>query len=345
MITESVKEKDEILEEIRRLIPILGKEKASKLEIAYLLGDDNYRKKIHGIVDAVRASVFSDEELKESVLLEPPSKHISVHGDFEIGTILYGKKEIYPLVLNREDLLTHIGIFGSSGSGKTNIIQFLCLQLSQLNIPIIIFDFSKRNYRDLLTVPELKDKIKIFTVGRNVSPFRFNPLKPPEGVQISQWAKEFAEVFDHAYWLLGGGRHIILKALGELYKKFDPALPKIADVKIWLEQSYNEAISARERNWIATAERPLESLCFRETREIFDCDEGILPSTFFEKPGINVLELDSLSTDDKTFFIEVMLQWIRDWILSSNMREKLVGVIVLEEAHHVLNREKTKKFG
>jgi len=337
--------KEEVLEEIKRLIPILGKEKASRLEVAYLLGDEDYRKKIQGIVDAIQASVFFDEELKDSVLLEPPPKDISIYGDFEIGTILYGRKEMYPLALNRKDLLTHIGIFGSSGSGKTNIMQFLCLQLNKLDVPILIFDFSKRNYRDLLNIPEMKDRMKIFTVGRNASPFRFNPLKPPEGVQISQWAKEFAEVFDHAYWLLGGGRHIILRALGELYKKFDPAMPKISDIRLWSKQSYNDAISSRERNWIATAERPLESLCFRDTEDVFDCEEGIPPSAFFEKPGVTVLELDSLSTDDKTFFIEIMLQWIRDWMLSSNMREKLAGVIILEEAHHVLNREKTKKFG
>jgi DNA helicase HerA-like ATPase len=345
MNQESNKSKEEILEDIRRLIPILGKDKASRLEIAYLLGDEYYRKKIQAIVDSIRASVFSDEELKDSVLIEPPAKDISTQGDFEIGTILYGKKEIYPLMLNRKDLLTHIGIFGSSGSGKTNVIHSLCMQFSRLNIPILIFDFSKRNYRDLLNIPELKDRMKIFTVGRNVSAFRFNPLKPPPGVQISQWAKEFAEVFDHAYWLLGGGRHVVLKALGELYNKFEPTFPKISDLSIWLERSYSEAISSREKNWIATAERPLESLCFRETGEVFDCDEGLLPSTFFEKSDITVLELDSLSTDDKTFFIEIMLQWIRDWILSSNNREKLVGVIVIEEAHHVLNREKTKKFG
>jgi DNA-binding HxlR family transcriptional regulator len=193
----------------------------------------------------------------------------------------------------------------------------------------------------------MKDRVRVFTIGRNVVPFRFNPLVPPEGVQISQWAKEFAEVFDHSYWLLGGGRHIVLQSLDDLYTFKAPNYPKIQDMRHWVEQKTNSANSSmRERNWIATATRPLQSLCFRETGDIFDTEKGVNPAQFFDTPGtVTILEIDALSNDDKTFFIEIMLQWIRDWMLVSNKRERLNGVIILEEAHHVLNREKTRKLG
>ena len=338
-------EEIDISEEIKRLVPFLGRDKATKLEVAYLLGNDSYRKRILEIIDGIKAVVFSDAELRESALIEPPPREVATKGEIEIGTILYGKKELYPLRISRKDLLTHIGVFGSSGSGKTNIVHHLIQSLIQREIPVLIFDFSKRNYRDLLTLSNMKDKITIYTVSRDIVPFRFNPLKPPEGVSISQWTKEFAEVFDHAYWLLGGGRHVILKALDELYNKFSPQYPRISDIKNWLDKFSYTTLSPRERNWVATAKRPLESLCMRETGEIFDCDEGIAPSRFFEKGKVTILELDALSNDDKTFLIEIILQWIRDWLLVNNIREKLVGVIILEEAHHVLNREKTKKFG
>jgi DNA helicase HerA-like ATPase len=336
---------EEVRMEIRKLAPILGKEKASRLEIAYLLSDEDGRKKILEMIDVIKASAFSDNDLKESVLIQPPEKDVASHGDFQLGTILYGKKPLYPLFLNKSDLLTHIGVFGSSGSGKTNFLQWIVMELNRLEIPILIFDFSKRNYRDLLQIPELKNKIKIYTVGREVSPFKFNPLKPPEGVQISQWAKEFSEVFDHAYWLMGGGRYLILKALDELYRKLSPNYPRISDLMNWLASYKFESLSPRERNWLATAERPLKSLYFRETGNIFDVEEGIFPSTFFQKGRITILELDALATDDKTFFIEIILQWLRDWLLVSNVREKLIGTVILEEAHHVLNREKTRRFG
>jgi len=334
----------DVSDEIKRLVPILGKEKASRLETAYLLADEESRKRILEMIDALKAAVFSDKDLKNAVLIEPPPRELVMNGDLEFGMVLYGKKRLYPLLLNKGMLLSHVGIFGSSGYGKTNIVHWLVQILSEKEIPVLIFDFSKRNYRDLLSIPKLKDRIRIYTVGRNISPFKFNPLKPPEGVQISQWAKEFAEVFDHAYWMLGGGRHIILKALDAIYES-NPENPRIKDFKDWLDKYRLSQTSSRERNWIATAERPLESLSFRETGEVFDCNEGILPSEFFKKGAITILELDALSTNDKTFFIEIMLQWIRDAALVSGVREKLKGVIALEEAHHVLNREKSRRTG
>jgi DNA helicase HerA-like ATPase/DNA-binding MarR family transcriptional regulator len=335
----------DVSDEIKRLVPVLGKDKASRLETAYLLADEDTRKRILEMIDTLKAAVFSDQDLKNAVLIEPPARELVSNGDIELGTVLYGKKKIYPLMVDRESLLTHVGIFGSSGYGKTNLVHCLIGNLAKQNIPILIFDFSKRNYRDLLSIPELRDKIRIYTVGRNIASFRFNPLKPPEGVQISQWVKEFSEVFDHAYWMLGGGRHIVLKALDAIYEAKNPELPRIRDLKDWLEKYRNCQGSSREKNWISTAERPLESLCFRELGDVFDCEEGVMPSEFFKEGKITILELDPLSTNDKTFLIEIMLQWIRDACLVSGVREKLTGVIILEEAHHVLNREKSKRIG
>lgn len=336
---------EQVAQDLKRLVPILGKKKAARLQTAYLLGDENYRKRVSEILDAMKASIIAEDDLKDSVLMTPPEIHVAENGEFQVGDVLYGQRAIYPLRLSRKDLLTHMGVFGSSGSGKTNIIHNLIQRLNDLEVPIIVFDFSKRNYRDLLQLPELKDRIKVYTVGRDVVPFRFNPLKPPEGVTIAQWAKEFAEVFDHAYWLLGGGRHVIMKALDNLYKHYSPEYPKLTDLKMWLDKYAGTESTSREKNWVATAKRPLDSLGMRETGEIFDCEEGILPSSFFKPGTITILEIDALSNDDKTFFIEIILQWIRDWLLAGSDREKLKGVIVLEEAHHVLSREKTKKFG
>jgi len=328
--------------EIKRLIPVLGKENAEKLANAYLLGDEDTRKSIFETIDIIKAAVFSKQELRNSVLMEPPSKEQASEGDFQIGTVLYGKKKMYPMMFKKKSFLTHMGIFGSSGYGKTNISYWLIKNLSEQGVPVLIFDFSKRNYRDLLST-ELKENIDVYTIGRRAAPFVFNPLKPPEGIQPSQWMKEFATIFDHAYWLLGGGRHIIMKALDKVHESKES--PRITDLKNWLEEYGSTQLPTRERNWLATAERPLESLCFKEIGDVFNCNTGIRASDFFQEGKVTILELDALDVNDKTFFIEIMLQWIRDWLLVSNRREDLRGVIILEEAHHVLNRDKANKIG
>ncbi len=331
-----------ITDEIKKLIPVLGRENAAALSRAYLLGDEEVRKRIFEVVDAAKAAVLSMEDMAGTVLIEPPDRHVFSRGDFRVGTILYGKKKLYPMRMKKESLLMHIGIFGSSGYGKTNMSYDLIKELSDKGVPVLVFDFSKRNYKDLISTP-LRDRIQIFTIGRNVAPFRFNPLKPPPGVLTSQWIKEFAQIFDHAYWLLGGGRHVILKSLDNILSENES--PRLADIRKWLVDYGQEKLASRERNWLATADRPLESLCFKELGEVFDCDQGILPSDFFKKGRITILELESLDTNDKTFLIEIILQWIRDWLIESGNKEKLVGAIILEEAHHVLNREKARKLG
>jgi DNA-binding MarR family transcriptional regulator len=331
-----------ITEEIKRLAPVLGKENASRLTRAYLLADEETKKRIFELVDVIKAGVFSDKDLRDAALRQPPEPREPGRGDIEIGWSLYGRKRMHPFYLNKNTFLSHMGIFGSSGYGKTNLAYSLIEKLSDEGIPVIIFDFSKRNYKDLLSTP-LEDRIDIYTIGRNVSPFKFNPLKPPPGIQLSQWMKEFASIFDHAYWLLGGGRHIILKALDNVYMTNQH--PTLQDLKAWLDEYGSSSLAARERNWIATAERPLESLCFKEVGEVFQVKEGLLPSEFFKPGRITILELDALDTNDKTFFIEILLQWIRDWLLVNWKKEKLAGVMFLEEAHHILNRDKAKKPG
>lgn len=323
-------------DEIKRLSPIMSKQTAERLSKAYLLGDETTRKRIIEMLDIMKASVLADSELRDSPLLEPPV----LAGDMEIGNVLYGKKKVGALKWDKNSFMTHVGIFGSSGYGKTNLSYLMIKQLSDQGVPVVIFDFSKKNYRDLLQT-ELAGRINVYTVGGNVSPFRFNPLKPPNGVSKTQWAKEFAEIFDHAYWLLGGGRHIIMKALSELYDISDK--PILDDLKKSIEAMSSG--TSRERNWVSTSMRPLESLCMKETGEIFSLADGIKPSQFLEPGRITILEMDTLSTNDKTFFIEITLQWIRDWLLINGEREQLQGVVILEEAHHILNREKSKKIG
>lgn len=329
-------------DEVKKLVPVLGKDKADRLTRAYLVGDEETRERIFELVDVIKARIFADKDMQNTVLAEPPPREQAGDGDLDMGNVLYGKKKIYPFRIDHNSLLTHLALFGSSGYGKTNIAYMLCEGLSDMGVPVIIFDFSKRNYKDLLAT-RLKDSIDIYTIGREAAPFRFNPLIPPKGVLLSQWMKEFASIFDHAYWLLGGGRHIILKAVDDVYQRKDN--PRLTDLKRWIAEYGEEKLPVRERNWLATAERPLESLCFKEIGDVFNCDVGITPDQFFQPGRITILELDALDTNDKTFFIEIMLQWIRDWMLVSQSREKLKGVVILEEAHHVLSRDKSLKLG
>jgi hypothetical protein len=75
-------------------------------------------------------------------------------------------------------------------------------QLKKHNKPFLLFDW-KRNYRDMISIPGFED-VEIYTIGRNIAPFAFNPLIPPEGTNPKTWLKKLNEVIAHSYCLGNG---------------------------------------------------------------------------------------------------------------------------------------------
>jgi len=60
-----------------------------------------------------------------------------------------------------------------------------------------------------------------------------------------------------------------------------------------------------------------------------------------------VLELDALTNTDKIFLVESLLLWIHHYRLSSpkGRREEFDHAIILEEAHHIMGKEKSDLIG
>ena len=82
------------------------------------------------------------------------------------------------------------GSYRRSGSGKTDLTFMLMLGMMKENIKILALGW-KRGYRDLLT---LRPGLHIYTIGRDVSPFRFNPLIPSLGCEPNVWIKLIVDV-------------------------------------------------------------------------------------------------------------------------------------------------------
>jgi hypothetical protein len=200
----------------------------------------------------------------EQVLLKPPPQDMAA-GQYPVGMIHYGKDGFYPFGLREDEFIQHIGIFGRSGSGKTNLAYLLLHGLTKAGKPFLVFDW-KRNYRDLISSPTFADLV-IFTVGRSVAPFRFNPLIPPPGTQATVWLKKLIEIMCHAYFLGEGVSVLLMRAIDHLYRQaglYDErprAPPTMADVRDWL-LAYKA--KGRESGWMESAMRAVEVLCFGE---------------------------------------------------------------------------------
>ena len=123
---------------------------------------------------------------KKILLSLPPEQ--KAKGTFHLGTILYEKPK-YPLGLSSSELLQNLAIFGRSGAGKTNVVFHIVEQLTVKKIPWLFWDW-KRTARHLL--PSLKAGINIYTPGRSLSPFIFNPFITPAGLETHVYSAQHA---------------------------------------------------------------------------------------------------------------------------------------------------------
>jgi hypothetical protein len=325
----------------RKLKPVIGFQ-IDKIWRAYLIEDDKGKDEIEEYLRLLSASVISEKLEKDEIFLFPPSKEKST-GGYYIGDVLYNKKCLYPFALREKEWIQHIGIFGRSGAGKTNLGFSIVLELVKKNKPFIIFDW-KRNYRDLTALREFKD-LFVFTVGRNIAPLRFNPLIPPQGTDPRTWLKKIIEVIAHSYFLGEGVMYLLQKAINSVYRKFglyDSTVtdyPTFRDVLRWFDKYQAKG---REANWLSSTLRAISTICFGEMNRLTNTGNQQIEQLLKREV---ILELDALTQSDKIFFIEALLLWIHHYRLREKEREFFKHAVIIEEAHHILSGEKASLTG
>lgn len=334
---------DTIDELCKRLRPVFGA-KIDKLRLNYLVEDVKGKEEIKNILQILDAKTL-DRDGERSLLLAPPPMEIA-YGEYPIGIVAYNERMLYPFGLREDEFCQHIGIFGRSGAGKTNVGFILVENLLRKDKPILILDW-KRNYRDLLAYIKGYDFL-VFTVGRNVVPFQFNPLIPPAGTQPTTWLKKVIEVIAGAFYVGEGVIHLMQKAIDAVYREFGvyksvekeiKNYPTMSDVLEWIRRY---KAKGREINWLASTLRTVAGLCFGEMGRVINVRNHVGIEELLKKNVI--MELDALTNTDKTFFTEALLLWIHHFRLAEGEREKFKHCILVEEAHHLfVKREATKE--
>ena len=191
---------EQIEETCKKLKPIIG-DKADKLWYMYLAEDAKGRKDLALDIEIIAEKLLKKEALeKQSILLEPPSVE-DAKGSFPLGDIIYNDQELYPLYLKHKDFINQVGIFAITGEGKTNLAYLLALQLLKSKTPFIVIDW-KRSWRNLLSLkdefPELKD-VQVFTIGRDILPFLWNPFRQPPNADKELWISTISEVLEKSH--------------------------------------------------------------------------------------------------------------------------------------------------
>ncbi len=332
----------EIEQLCRKLKPIIG-DKADRLWFMYLAEDEKGRRDLALEIETLAEKILNKLPLDiKEIILEPPTKEDAA-GEFPLGNIVYNGKNLHPVALRYDDFVKQIGIFAVTGEGKTNLAFLLAIQLIRKKIPVTIIDW-KRSWRNLLKladrVPEIKN-VTIFTVGRDISSFPWNPFRAPPGVDSESWISTIAEVLEKSHLSGPGVAYFFNKIYSKLLNIFknNDFYPNFYDGERELEKA---KVFDREFRWKQTALRIFHSFTVGPSKKVFNSRDPIKLETFLDKPVIFELDME-MPKPLRIFFSEIILRWIHLYRLTQGETKQLRNVLFLEEAHNLFHNSQFYK--
>lgn len=300
---------------LRKLAPFLP-ERVRRWRRALAAAEPAVRTLIEHQVRVVADKELGD--LDQPLFSLPPRR--TAAGAFHLGTVVYNGDR-WPAGLTPDELVQNLAVFGRSGAGKTNLCFHILKQLVERGVPFLFLDW-KRTARHLL--PDLDRPVRVYTPGRRLSPFPFNPFLAPPALEHDVYVNLVVDALADAYTLGDGARSLLQKVLTEAGGPLTPASV--------LDRLRAVPDTERVCGWNVSAIRALESLARVHTDTGASQDEMVRALT----RESTVLELDSLAPSGKAFLIPVLCLWVYYTMLTGRARERLRFVIVVEEAHHVL---------
>jgi hypothetical protein len=273
-------------------------------------------------------------------------------------------------VLERDQLTRHAFVCGLTGAGKTNTIMRLLGEAAAADIPFLVIEPAKTEYREMLGWPGTGRKIRVFTIGReSIAPLRINPFEVPPGIDVSTHLDLLKTVFmgSMALWI---------------------PLPQVLEqslIELYTERGWNFSSGARPAglaetgataaptlgDLVAAVERIVPTLGFKgeTTQEItaalttrlnalrrgarglmLDVSQSVPMDELLRAPTI--IELEGLGDDgDKAFVMGLLLTRLYEHRRAEHARDleeraragaplessPLRHLVVVEEAHRLIS--------
>jgi hypothetical protein len=306
---------------------------------------------------------FSVEQV---VVFDSNTKSSPQAGALELGKVLDGTRltnESY--WITPQSLNQHAFVCGVTGAGKTNTILVLLAAAREHGAQFLVLEPAKTEYRSLLTLPELREELRVFTAGdETVSPLRLNPLEVPAGkspdgeIAVATHLDLVRALFSAAFALWDPIPQILERALHRSYAdrgwdvtanrndRLDAtadrrsAFPTLSDLsdhadEVIRESGYDPEAMGRIRGALGAA---LGGLRAGGKGRMFDTNSSIDSKTLFERPV--VIEMEALGDEaDKAFLMGLILIRLTEHRRMQGEHDGLRHLLVVEEAHRLLSNK------
>ena len=273
------------------------------------------------------------------------SKHLTCFSNksIRLGKTIFSMQNI---VLPLEQFLLHTAVMGKSGVGKTTFLKQMIAQFHGYNIPVLIMEPVKREYRDMLV--EMTNS-KIFTVERPVTPLLINPFNVPRGVTLGEYRSSLLSAFKAAFSLPDPLPALFEKAISEAYLQYgwtDMSTSSDDNVSVFdmsdfvrvfkrviATSSYSNEVKG---NMMSGGAFRLQSLVER-CPYTFDTVHSTSVEDLLN--GCTVLEMGSLEPEQKSLVSALTLISILAYLKATRESNHFLrNIILIDEAHALLDQ-------
>ena len=290
-------------------------------------------------------------------------KSLTLGAIMDTGNVL---SQRYRLAIS--NLNKHLAVFGLTGSGKSNTVHNLLIQLwKRHHIPFLVIEPAKAEYRALATFDELKDDLLIISAGVDqtgvcplrLNPFYFNPGKDNDGnrVHVLTHIDRLKATFNASFPMYASMPYILEEAILEVYRErgwdlgrsvnryvdiykndFSAYVPTLQDLFLKIDAIVTRKgyFQEQQMNIQAALKARLSSLMVGAKGSMFNCLRSIPAEDLFERPVI--IELENMGDDDeKAFLMGLLVSKLYEYRkTTASGDDALKHVLVIEEAHRLL---------
>ena len=275
--------------------------------------------------------------------------------------------------LGPTDLAKHLFVCGLTGAGKTTTVKEI---LAAADVPFLVLESAKRDYRQLLGCPSLEGRLRIYTPGdTSIAPLRLNPFHIMPGVPAGVHIDYLKAIFNASFSLYGPMPYIVEQCLHNIYRKrgwnlttgthpqlSDPAgqpdkqryeekesrcyFPTLLDLRDEVQEhvrsrlDYRGELSDNIRTAIITR---LDSLAVGSKGLLFNSSKPPDIEDWLKHP--TVFELEALSDDDdKAFLVGLLLTIISEYRQTKDPARNPYAPRQESELQHVLVIEEAHRL-
>lgn len=299
--------------------------------------------------------------VKDYARFDVASRIIQEENAVEIGEILDQSLRMgLHYQVRVKDLDRHALIVGITGSGKTNTCFHILKQLWKRDIPFLVIEPAKSEYRKLLQSKELEKDLQVFTLGdETVSPFRLNPFQIMPGVSVQSHIAHLKSVFNASFVMYGPIPYVLEQCIHEVYEdkgwnlatnenergRHKNAHPTLTDLYRKVDElvdrlGYERRITMDVKAALKTR---INSLRVGGKGLMLDTRTNVPIELLLERP--TVMELEKIGDDDeKAFLIGLLLMFLYEHYVSQGVKEggSLNHITIVEEAHRLLKNVPTE---